>query len=624
MEEQLEPYAKKAKLHIANNQESLVTNVDSTSVNDDKELALSEEKYGLKLFLNKDKRISGIIKQRYTDFIVRECDEEGNLVYLTDLSHIDDTFDTSSTEIPECPITDNKLLEKIKEFVGDVDQTKTLTLDADNDKDHRKLVHKYIKSLYKHIETDTAVLEDGSRAIKLSFKCNNADKHQRKPDWLKNVPKFCHFVLYKENRGTMECINTLAKLVHTKPANFGYAGTKDRRATTIQRVSVKNVRSKQLGGLNDKLKNMAVGNFSYKDKPLHLGDLTGNKFIIMIRDLIASDEIIEGCCSSLKEKGFINYFGLQRFGTGEVPTHDIGKILLQSKFEEAVSLILQLSKDINRFEAAAKRIWHKSKNAKEALKAVKNRTSIEGMILSQLSKQEGRNSYNYYDAFMALPRNNRLMYLHSYQSIIWNNMVSRRIEELGDEPCVGDLILNKESELESKLESEIAVPLTENDILLKTFTIYDIVLPLPGYDVIYPSNKIGKYYQEVLSSDGIDIHNMKNKIKDLSLSGTYRNIVEKPKDMSWQIQAYNDYKISLVQTDLEKIRIPEETNNRLLSNTEGGKYKGLCLQMRLPTSCYATTALREVLISDSSYHSQVNLNEIFKTKDGIKEETDIK
>ena len=64
--------------------------------------------------------------------------------------------------------------------------------------------------------------------------------------------------------------------------------------------------------------------------------------------------------------------------------------------------------------------------------------------------------------------------------------------------------------------------LTEDDIKMKTYTVYDIVLPLPGYDVVYPSNKIGVYYRETLSSDNIDIDNMKKKNKELSLPGTYR------------------------------------------------------------------------------------------------------
>ena len=38
------------------------------------------------------------------------------------------------------------------------------------------------------------------------------------------------------------------------------------------------------------------------------------------------------------------------------------------------------------------------------------------------------------------PRTTRLLYLHSYQSYVWNCMVSRRIELYGHQPTVGDLV----------------------------------------------------------------------------------------------------------------------------------------------------------------------------------------
>ena len=42
---------------------------------------------------------------------------------------------------------------------------------------------------------------------------------------------------------------------------------------------------------------------------------------------------------------------------------------------------------------------------------------------------------------LQIPRNNRLMYIHSYQSVVWNTMVSRRIEAFGLNAVEGDLVL---------------------------------------------------------------------------------------------------------------------------------------------------------------------------------------
>ncbi len=49
---------------------------------------------------------------------------------------------------------------------------------------------------------------------------------------------------------------------------------------------------------------------------------------------------------AIKKSGFINYFGMQRFGTHSVPTHEIGKCLIKKNWVQAVKLILgQYSND---------------------------------------------------------------------------------------------------------------------------------------------------------------------------------------------------------------------------------------------------------------------------------------
>lgn len=168
-------------------------------------------------------------------------------------------------------------------------------------------------------------LDDGSRAIEISFKSNRQGKNRRSDNPKRNIPKCCNFVLFKQNKDTMECISLLAKMLRINPGNFAYAGTKDKRATTIQNISVHNTLSQRLQGLNRNLRNITLGNFSYVDSGLSLGDLTGNEFTIVIRDVVEdSDGDIERACTSLRDKGFINFFGLQRFGTGAIPTHDVG------------------------------------------------------------------------------------------------------------------------------------------------------------------------------------------------------------------------------------------------------------------------------------------------------------
>jgi len=51
--------------------------------------------------------------------------------------------------------------------------------------------------------------------------------------------------------------------------------------------------------------------------------------------------------------------------------------------------------------------------------------------------------------------------------------------------------------------------LTEED--LHKYTIFDVIMPLPGTDVAYPGGKLGEKYREFLRMDGLDPDNFVRK-----------------------------------------------------------------------------------------------------------------
>lgn len=100
-------------------------------------------------------------------------------------------------------------------------------------------------------------------------------------------------------------------------------------------MSVRKVQPARLINKTKPMGKVKIGNICFKDEPLKLGKLKGNRFRIALRNVTANDDIINKAMESLKDRGFINYFGLQRFGNDkEVPTYLIGAKLMQGHFKE--------------------------------------------------------------------------------------------------------------------------------------------------------------------------------------------------------------------------------------------------------------------------------------------------
>lgn len=120
-----------------------------------------------------------------------------------------------------------------------------------------------------------------------------------------------------------------------RPSCFCYAGVKDRRAKTTQWFCVRKVEPLRIVEKTKNLKSIVCGNFCYKKETLKLGQLKGNRFRIAIREVTAEDEIVEKGLTTLRDQGFINYYGIQRFGNSkEIPTHTVGLELLRGNWEE--------------------------------------------------------------------------------------------------------------------------------------------------------------------------------------------------------------------------------------------------------------------------------------------------
>ncbi|EEY16518.1 conserved hypothetical protein [Verticillium alfalfae VaMs.102] len=143
--------------------------------------------------------------------------------------------------------------------------------------------------------------------------------------------EYLHFTLYKENRDTMDAIHQLARAGRAKPQHFAFAGTKDRRAATAQRCSVRWLKAENLHGVQARVHGLVTGDYRYERHPLHLGGLLGNEFVITLKKCHLADPASEALPAAAREaairgaaetalesmasRGCFNYFEHQRIGT---------------------------------------------------------------------------------------------------------------------------------------------------------------------------------------------------------------------------------------------------------------------------------------------------------------------
>ncbi|XAR63613.1 tRNA pseudouridine(13) synthase [Bertholletia excelsa] len=583
--------------------------------------ALEEADVGIFCYISELPGFRGVLKQRYSDFIVNEVDMDGHVVHLSNLEALPESVEEKKTSSSEQlnKSYDNELksfrslagdsdAESLKSFLHQIssdgkDSVLSIVLSPSSEKSHRTLVHNFFKEHFKFLVTDTVDGPDTSSKcirVRLSVGGNSGtgrnsrkrkDRGEKPYDsrgldnWPSHLEKFLRFHLFKENKDTQEALGLIGKMLGVQPRSFGFAGTKDKRSVSTQQVTVFKQYASRLAALNEKLIGIKVGDFCHVKEGLLLGQLYGNRFTVTLRDVVAdSEDIIKASADALGKHGFVNYFGLQRFGSGSVPTHLIGATLLRGEWKSAVNMILDPRDGEKDFIRKAREYYKESNDIDGTLRQLSRHLVAERAILQCLKKCPG----NYLQALKAIPRTLRMMYVHSYQSYLWNHAASMRVQKYGIQQIVlGDLVCcrgectevaaagNSENEADSGNDglessqlddiSETALPeerissvkaIDEEDLVAGHYTIDDVILPLPGSRIIYPMNDIGKVYHDLAKKDAISLTESVHNVKEFSITnmtGGYRRVFQKPKNFEWELLNYTDGNMPLVETDLDII-----------------------------------------------------------------------
>jgi len=318
---------------------------------------------------------------------------------------------------------------------------------------------------------------------------------------LKDSGNYTYFILKKKNYTTERAVSTAAKYLKTNRKNIGYAGSKDKNAVTEQMISVK--------GFN-KIKNIELKDIEliYKgkgDERISLGDLKGNEFIITVRNLNKKE-------IKLTSIQIPNYFDEQRFSKNNA---EIGRLILKKDFKGAVSLILNHD----------------------------NSGSIEKEVLDHISKFPN----DFIGAIKKVPKKIRMMYVHAFQSLIFNKTIS-------------ELMILKTKEYKK-------VDYSNGFFVFPKKEIKNAKIPIIGFGTEFKDNKLRDISLKILEEEGI-------KLRDFIIRGML------------ELASEGDERDMFVNAEDIKTKVEKDEINK--------NKKKFIISFKLPKGSYATIVIKKI------------------------------
>ncbi|NXJ96234.1 PUS7L protein, partial [Corythaixoides concolor] len=491
-----------------------------------------------------------------------------------------------------CQLVTEKETSGFFKFLDAKLENSTFSFEPDGNKEHRKVVHHFINRKFgKLLETKTFTVTDvndqPNMSIMVRFRGKSWSRKRSAGGFQEKQDLYTAFTLQKENLETLEAIGFLAAELGVLPSDFSYTGIKDKKAVTYQPMVVKKVTPERLKEIGSKMekRGMRIHNIRSACQHLRLGQLKGNHFDIVVRDLKhhshdSSADLkyrISEAMENVETKGFVNYYGTQRFGQGQnVQTDQIGLALLNEKMVKAVKLFFT-PEDTDDPVNNAKRYFLQSEDAKGALMMLPEFKMREKMLLRALNRY-GVNHEGCTKGWLNIPHSMRIFYVHAYCSKIWNEAASYRLKIYGSKVVEGDLVFSEEND-ESVSLNDVVHVVTAAEESANKYSINQVVLPMVGHSIKYPSHKVGQWYHERLSKDELQMCKFRVPPLQLNIPGCYRPILKNVQNLSYFLEG-SEKGIEIKDNHLNESEV------------------SLHISFDLDPSCYATVCLREIMKCD--------------------------
>ncbi|MBT3642657.1 tRNA pseudouridine(13) synthase TruD [archaeon] len=334
-------------------------------------------------------------------------------------------------------------------------------------------------------------------------------------------------------------IKDVARVLGKSVDAIGYAGTKDKFAVTSQRISIFRPDMERVRNFNHP--NIVLKNFRWSKRKIKMGYLQANHFRIILRDM-DSKAAIKSAQNIRSLQWFPNYFGPQRFGSLRKNNVRVGTFILKREFEKAILAILtdtaptekpditfareKLAKAIR----SAKTVEEKKNVFSDAARYFPAFLKLEKELLFYL----GRKPEDFIGSLKRAQRKNVLMFVHSVQSHIFNQILETALSE--------GLDFTKEGQ--------------QNCILA-------------GYKTRFFDGRLGEIERQVLEENNLTLDDFNVvEISFLRMKGSYRRAITEIKDLEVEISDGEEFSGS----------------------------KKMTLEFTLPSGVYATTFLENFFV----------------------------
>ncbi len=348
------------------------------------------------------------------------------------------------------------------------------------------------------------------------------------------------------NWETNRLVRQLARSFRISRQRIGFAGTKDKKALTTQLFSFEDLTPEQVKEL--RLKDVEILDASRSARPLEIGDLVGNRFRIVVRDLAVAPEMAASLVGETSRQiralgGFPNFFGIQRFGSVRPITHLVGKAIVRGDFKKAVEIYVAnpiQGEGSESFEVRT--ALAETGDVREALHNFPRSYTFEKAILNHLVAQAD----DWVGALRELPQNLLMMFVHAYQSYLYNRILSERMRRglPFHEPVAGDLVLPTDKR--GIPDRERTIDVTGDNLVRVAQRCHEdkawVSAILFGSEPEFASGEPGQIEKETVAAEGLSP--MDFLIPDLpriSSKGTRREILAPVRALEAKVDGPNLY-----------------------------------------------------------------------------------